>query len=103
MLLPGVSEVYSLEDIQLVPNLATRACGGTVVYPGMFCGPVEGGLFLPCVSNMYSLKDIWLVPNMATRACGDAVVYPGGFYYKYHEDFVFYPVSLICIVWKMLG
>ena len=27
---------YSLKDIKLVPNLATEACGGTVVYPGGF-------------------------------------------------------------------
>ena len=29
--LPCVSNLYSLEVIELVPNLATRACGGTVV------------------------------------------------------------------------
>ncbi len=28
--------MHSLEDIKLVPNLATRACGGTVVYPEGF-------------------------------------------------------------------
>ena len=73
--------VYSLEDIRFVPNLATRACSGTVVYPGGLGSrvKVKGGLCLPCVSNMYSLEDIKLVPNLATRACGGTVVFPGGF------------------------
>ena len=30
--------MYGLEDIELVPNLATRACGGTVVYPNTYQG-----------------------------------------------------------------
>ena len=35
--------MHSLEDIKLVPNLATRACGGTVVYPEGFQGKFQGG------------------------------------------------------------
>ena len=68
----------SLEDMKFVPNLATRACGGTVGYPGGSRVNSKGGLFLPCVSKMYSLEDIRLVPNSATRACGGTVVYPEG-------------------------
>ena len=34
--LPLVSEMYSLKVIKLVPNLAKRACGSTIVYPGGF-------------------------------------------------------------------
>ena len=33
---PHVSNMSSLEDIKLVPNLATRSCGGTEVYPWGF-------------------------------------------------------------------
>ena len=35
---PCVSEMFTLEYIQIVQNLATRACGGTVVYLGGFYG-----------------------------------------------------------------
>ncbi len=42
--LPCVSYMDSLEDIELVQNLATRACGGTVVYPGGFYGQFKGGI-----------------------------------------------------------
>jgi hypothetical protein len=38
-----VSNMDSLEDIMLVPNLATRAWGGTVVYLGWFLGKFQGG------------------------------------------------------------
>ena len=31
-----VTKIYSLKYIELVPNLANNACGGTVVYPGGF-------------------------------------------------------------------
>ena len=44
----------SLEDMKLVPNLATRACGGTVVYPGGSKVNSKGVLFLLPVSNMYN-------------------------------------------------
>ena len=41
---PSVSDMYSLEDIKLVPNMATRACGGTVDYPVGFKKKFQGGL-----------------------------------------------------------
>ena len=41
--LPCVSNMYSSEDIKLVPNLATRASGGTVVYSGGFQDKFQGG------------------------------------------------------------
>ena len=41
--LPHVSNMHSLEVLKLVPNLATRACGGTVVYLGGFQGKFHGG------------------------------------------------------------
>ena len=50
--LPQISKVYSLEIMELVPNLASKACGGTEVYPGRFCGEYQGCCFLPCVSNI---------------------------------------------------
>ena len=60
-----------------------------------------GVCFLPHVYKVYSLEDIELVPNMTTRACGGTAVYPivyqgvlGGIV----RGFVFYPVSLKCIV-----
>ena len=36
--LPHVLKVYSLKDLELIPNMATRACGGTVVYPIVYQG-----------------------------------------------------------------
>ena len=65
--LPQVSKVYSLEDIDLVPNLATRACGGTVVYPVLglnlrvqFLGTIMSHkdklVFLPHVSYVYRIR-----------------------------------------------
>ena len=69
--------MYSLKDIRLVPNLATRACGGTVVFPGGSRENIKGLAFYP-MPIMYSLEDIQLIPNFATRACDDTVVYPGG-------------------------
>ena len=42
--LPHVSNMYSLEDIKLVPNFATGDCGGTVVYPGGSRVNFKGGL-----------------------------------------------------------
>ena len=53
---------------------------------------------------MYSLKDIRLVLNLATRACGGAVVYPSvyqGVLEGIFVGFVFYSVSLKCIVEKI--
>ena len=40
---PHVSKVNSLEALELVLNLTTRACGGTVVYPSVYQG-VKGGI-----------------------------------------------------------
>ena len=40
--LPHLSKVYSLEDIELVQNLAIRACGGSVVYPSVYQGVLGG-------------------------------------------------------------
>ena len=37
-----VSNIYSLEDIKLVPNLATGACGGTAVYSEVLQGKFQG-------------------------------------------------------------
>ena len=52
--LPHVSKMFTLEYIQIVQNLATRACGGTVVYPGRFYGKFHRGFaFYPM-----SLKSI---------------------------------------------
>ena len=60
----------NLVDIKLVPNLATTAHGGTVVYSNAYQGILRGILtgicFLPHVTKMYSLEDIELVPNLAT-------------------------------------
>ncbi len=60
--------MYSLEDIELVPNLATRACGGSVVYlnayQGILGGILRGVGFLLHVTKVYSLEDIDLVPNV---------------------------------------
>ena len=70
--------MYSLEDIKLVPNLANRACGGTVVYLGGFRENIKGLTFYH-VSIMYSLEDIKLVPNFATRACDGTIFSPGVF------------------------
>ena len=39
---PHVTKVYSLEDIDLVQNLATRAYGGTVVHPSVYQGVLDG-------------------------------------------------------------
>ena len=54
--------MYGLEDIELVPNLATRTCGGTVVYRNAYHGILGCILreicFLPNVSKVYSLEDI---------------------------------------------
>ena len=78
--LPHVSKVFSLEDIELVLKLATRACGGTVLNPSVYhgvLGRILGGfVFLCCVSKVYRLEDIELVPNLATRALGGTVLYP---------------------------
>ena len=76
--------MYTLEDTELVPNLAIRVCGGTVVHPntyhwlmkgfsgGMFC-------FLPHISKMDNSEDKNLFPNFATRACGETVVYQNAY------------------------
>ena len=42
-LLPHVYNMYSLDVIQLVLNLTTRACGSTVVYPWGFGVSFMGG------------------------------------------------------------
>ena len=52
--LPRFSEVYSLGDKELVPKLATRASGGTVVYPGSSRVKFKGVFFLPHVSKVHS-------------------------------------------------
>ncbi len=47
--LPHVSNMHILEVLKLVPNLATRACGGTVVYLGGSRVNFKGSLlFTPC-------------------------------------------------------
>ena len=56
--LPSVSKVYSLKDIELVPNLATRACGGTVVYARSSRLKFKGGLFFTPCHQSSKLKDI---------------------------------------------
>ena len=60
-LLLHVSNMYSLEDINLVKNLATRACDGTVVYPSVYQG-VLGGILSDFVSYPVSLK--WIVKKI---------------------------------------
>ncbi len=51
--------MHNLEDIKLVPNLATRAFGGTVVYLTVYHGILGGILrdlfFLPYASKMRDL------------------------------------------------
>ena len=76
LLFARVSNMYTLKYIELVQYLATRACGGTVVFQGGSRVNIMGVCFLPHVSKVYSLEDTELVPNMATRACGGTVVYP---------------------------
>ena len=71
--------MYSLEDINLVQNLATMVYCGTVVYTNAYQG-IPGGIlrgicFLPHVLKIYSFKDIELVSNLTTRAIGGTVVY----------------------------
>ena len=62
--LTHVSKVFSLEDIELVLNLATRAYGGTVGYPSVYQGLIGGILgsqglsFLPRLSKVYGSEDI---------------------------------------------
>ena len=51
--------MYSLEDIFLVLNLANRACGGTVVYPGVVLGIFEGGFAFYPMSLMFIVKKIY--------------------------------------------
>ena len=51
--------MYSLEDITLVLNLATRACSGTVVYPEGFLGKFEGGFAFYPLSLMFIGKKIY--------------------------------------------
>ena len=58
--------MYSLEDKKLVSNLATRACGGTVVYPG---GVLESNSSGFAFYHVY-LKHIGIVPNMSNRPLG---------------------------------
>ena len=55
--LPHVSKVYSLENIELVPNLATRACGGTAVYPNVHQG-IPGKIYGGFAFYSMSLKCI---------------------------------------------
>ena len=97
------------EDIKLVSNLATRACGGTAVFLGSYqevLGGTLGGRGCPLsqVFTGYCSKDMELVANLATRACDGTVVYPSidqGVLGGILGDFVFYPVSLKCIVQKI--
>ena len=55
--LAQVSKVYCSKDLELVPNLATRVCGGTVVYQSVDQGILEGifgGLFfIPCLQSVW--------------------------------------------------
>ena len=51
--------MYSLEDIELVLNLATKACVGTVVYPVGFLGKFEGGFAFYPMSLMFIVKKIY--------------------------------------------
>ena len=66
--------------MELVPYLATRASGGTVVYSNVYGGiikSIQGVVsFLPHDSKVYRLEDIDLVHNLATRDYGGTVVYP---------------------------
>ncbi len=55
--LTHVSKVFSLEDIELVLNLATRAYGGTVGYPSVYQGLI-GGILGGLVFYPVSLKCI---------------------------------------------
>ena len=50
-----VSDIYRLEDIKLITNLPTRACGGIVVYPGVSRVNFKGVFYLTHVTKMYSL------------------------------------------------
>ena len=69
--------MFRLEDIALVPNLDTRAYGGTVVYPGDSRVNFKGGCFLPMsLIYVHSLEDMKLVPNLATRVSGGTLIYP---------------------------
>ena len=99
-----MSKMYSLEYIESVPNLATRACGGTVVYPNVYWGFVRmilgGFAFLPHVSKVYSLQDMELVPNLANRACGGTAVFPNVYPWVL-GGFAFYLICLKCIVQKI--
>ena len=52
-----VSTVYSLKDSGLVLNLATRACGGKVVYPNVYKG-VHSGILGGSVFYAVSLQCI---------------------------------------------
>ncbi len=54
-ILPHVSKVYNLKDIEVVPDLATRPYGGTVVYPSVYQG-VLGGILGGFVFYYVSLK-----------------------------------------------
>ena len=47
---------YSLEDMKLATNLATRAHGGTVVYTGGFWGKFQGGFAFYPISLMFIVK-----------------------------------------------
>ena len=61
---PCVFKVNSLEDMKLVPYLATRAFGGTVVVQmstGGYRGYLRGCCLINHVFRVYSLEDIELV------------------------------------------
>ena len=53
-------KVYSLEDIELVPNLAARAWGGTVVHPSVYQGVLGGDFRGALFFYLLSLKSVYL-------------------------------------------